>query len=81
MAHFLQLLHDRFDPAGTNEQDAVSQPADNFLGQFLPGEQLFRQQRILGLNQTNPAVQLDRNPRPWIRSRHIRIDHASPCGL
>jgi hypothetical protein len=33
------------------------------------------------LNQTNPAMQLDRNPRPGIRSRHIRIDHPSPCGL
>jgi hypothetical protein len=59
VAHFLQLLHHGVHATGTDEQNAVGEPAYDVLREFLAGQQLLGEDAILGLNQTNAPVQFD----------------------
>ena len=49
MSERLQFLDDRIHPARTDEQDPLRQPADDFLGELFPRQQLFREDDIFGL--------------------------------
>jgi hypothetical protein len=59
--HFLQFLNHRLDTAGTDEQNAIGQSANNVLSQFLASQQLLGQDGVLSLHQANAAMQLHRD--------------------
>jgi hypothetical protein len=59
MAQALQFLHHRFDTAGTDQQDAVSQSADDVRGQLFTRQEFLGEHGIFRLNETDTAVQLD----------------------
>lgn len=63
MTHALQLLNDRSHAIGSNQKNAVRQPPENVLGQFLSREDFLRENRILGVNQANASVKFGGNAR------------------
>src|SRR5689334_16321901 len=60
LSHALQFLNHRLDAPRAQEQRAVAQPADDVLTQLAPREDLLGERRVLGEDQADAAVNLDR---------------------
>src|SRR5262249_62211065 len=63
---------------GPEKKDTVGHPADHFLRQFLAREQLLGEDGVLGLDQADAAVQLDRNAAPARRPLEITRHMLTP---
>jgi hypothetical protein len=71
VSHALQLFNDAFDATRPDKQNVRGQPAGKILGQAFAGQELLRKHGVFGSDETDAAVQFDRNASACMRNSQM----------